>query len=126
MCRDADTFGGFKSVVIHIFSRAKIKIPSILVHRDFTFFQVLANLHRIATFRQRWESVHLALALVVEKVGYLVERHDVREGLDAGRSANIEKRDDVRVDGEFDLALREREGSDASRGHFSSRMLFSV
>jgi len=79
--------------------------------------QVLANLHRIATFRQRRKSVHLALALVVEKVGYLAERHDVREGLDAGRSANDEKRDDVRVDGEFDFALsRGRGGSDVPHG----------
>lgn len=47
----------------------------------------------------RWKSVYLAFALVVEKIGYLAEWYDVRESLDAGGSASVQKRDAFRIDG---------------------------
>lgn len=50
-------------------------------------------------FRVRWKSIYLAFALVVEKIGYLAEWHDVRESLDAGGSAGVQKRDAFRIDG---------------------------
>lgn len=89
---------------------------SLTAHQFFEYLSVfLASYDRdfrlisldIATFRQRRKSIHLAFALVVEEVGHLAERHDVRESLDAGGPSNGQKRNDVRiddVDGEFPLS----------------------
>jgi len=87
----------------------------------------------------RWKSVYLAFALVVEKIGHLAEWHDVRESLDTGGSANVQKRDAFRIDGAFEkkcmtLLIRfsytreERIGYVIrnEQGRSSSRVLFSV